>query len=1049
MPGPGDFSGGYAPLVSGTPYSPMYGYEGMPFSSMGGPAMAALSQFALQPMMMQMHQRTGFTPLGFHDRNAYDVLRHMQYTRMHDEAVRQASEMDRRQFMEGFRGLAALTGTPWGAEQRQAARSLSNMATYMSPMLVRMAPNLLDELAGPRGSQAVMAHYASLGGRYRLDPVTGQMGMSANTVGAMVGNLYQGMYEDGGLTGISAGQAGQMFDELSRRGMIATPGGTLRGRTMAALGELGRFTPSELQNMSGADIDKLRFDPDVETRLRAVDADAVRRSLQSYSQAVAAIRDIFGDMGRTGAPMQELIAGLEAMTGGNLSQIAPGRLNSLVRNTYNLATQTGIGLPAAMAMQQHAALTAQRLGIEPVMALQATQGAMAFGGAYTSAGLAAHTAWGKSSAEALMQMDLNLRMQGAASEAGNRLGAVMRIGADIGGFTRGSAAAALADTLRAGRDSFIDPRTGQKVFVEQLRGAGLAELLSTGTDSPVTSGVLQQYLSDKRSNAEYVEQFGLGNVLRLGQGRETAAFISNSMQASLRSHLKNAGVANAEAIAASAGGRMATLLSTMTPAERASPQRRNAKFVEALQSELIAAGVTLSNDQLAMITGSTWGTADTEVRRRFGRSLQDTMELFNPETMARQQQQMDQAQMKTMMQSAFAGLGRGSILQDAIGYLESAKPGEATIDKMLAAIGGGIDPKSMNEAVSSGLIAIAGKRKDLQLLQQQWLDAKDPKERARLMDEMRAKHDEIVGASASLAELAGKQGIFIGDTLGRKDITATKQSMAQLMGDLGSVRAAAKAGGREWWKSAGGEEFRRLSRNAMADVTDLMHRAAESKHLMSRMTKSGVAAVSAGVRATQDIRLLASRYTGGDIARLKAGDFAAEDHAKVMEEVTAALTKQQGAVAAIDEASGRIKEGDQAAIPDEIKSDVEKLLDAVAGDPRELMKNLYSAFGVEGEGATPDMIQLLESSPAAKAMAARAAEAMSSRDNAFLSRFGLDKKGMRGTDLNALLMQAATSGDSGGTAGKSEMKISGQLTLVGFDKADVDAAGVGDQPVHK
>src|SRR5476649_2789474 len=80
------------------------------------------------------------------------------------------------------------------------------------------------------------------------------------------------------------------------------------------------------------------------------------RSLKSYTAAIAAVRDLFGDNGRPNAPMRELIAGLEALTAGAVGQIDPGRLNGLVRNTYNLAKQTGIPLNNLMMMQQHGAM---------------------------------------------------------------------------------------------------------------------------------------------------------------------------------------------------------------------------------------------------------------------------------------------------------------------------------------------------------------------------------------------------------------------------------------------------------------------------------------------------------------------------------------------------------------------------------------------------------------------------------------------------------------------------------------------------------------------
>ncbi len=109
-------AGGFAPVSSGLPHTPTTGFEGIPGSQQPG-LMGMFTQSAIVPRLEQMMGQYGYAPMGLgHDMNVYDAMRHQQFTKAQREAMRIASESDRDGHLRTFRGVAAMSGTPWGAQ---------------------------------------------------------------------------------------------------------------------------------------------------------------------------------------------------------------------------------------------------------------------------------------------------------------------------------------------------------------------------------------------------------------------------------------------------------------------------------------------------------------------------------------------------------------------------------------------------------------------------------------------------------------------------------------------------------------------------------------------------------------------------------------------------------------------------------------------------------------------------------------------------------------------------------------------------------------------
>jgi hypothetical protein len=434
---------GYEPMAPGIPFHRRTGFEGVPGFDGGG--MGALAAMAFTPQLHRLYGQVGMVPMGVgHDQNAYDPdaapLHQMQL-----RAMQQAAEMDRHAMMQSFRGLAAVTGTPFGAEQRRASEGLTQSLVTAAPCS-QVMPEVVDQLGGLRGSATVLANRVLDAGRYRIDPVTGRMGMSADTAGFLAQRLFADLYSPDRMSqmqGVTAGQAGGLFQSLQSRGMLGTGGGRgpLRpgparrrpaGQALRAVAgprppprptcaggqRLGVDLSRGTGGLSAQDLDRLSLDPRSPTACAAFDAERIKPLAALLRRRRLAMRDIFGDMGRPNAPMQELVQRPGGADPGGDGPDRPGP----ARHDGPPDAQPG---PAdgRHARQRPAPPAARRrpgpeMGLEPIFAVQAAQGALGFGGAYRAQGHAAFTAWGTMNADQVTQLDTNLRVQAAGSQHG-------------------------------------------------------------------------------------------------------------------------------------------------------------------------------------------------------------------------------------------------------------------------------------------------------------------------------------------------------------------------------------------------------------------------------------------------------------------------------------------------------------------------------------------------------------------------------------------------------------------------------------------------------
>ena len=1147
--------GNYAPVASGTPFHVMSGFDGVP--GMTNPLIGMLGGGILQNIMNSV----GMAPMGLHDRNAMDVLRSQQFQRQQQELLSDMAKTEEANYRRAFRGMAAVTGTPYGVEQRRAVDNLASFAAGASPLLAQLAPELLDQLGGTRGSSVVMANRMLMGGRYRTDPTTGELGMSTDSVRAMSENIYRDFYENGDIgemRGISAGQLGGMFNAMQQRGMIATDPLSRRERTRDIVDEMysmdsqklreiaeaqgidsGKLDPSttlsmtteqlgnflmgdriaelspnlaqhreqleqirteqatasrdnsslidtvkiseseyfkdrlaqrqlaeeekartltEMQHdlalpnlpesaqgqesldakvaeaiadaqidprdelkaileelkignreseelastlgidssllqaneaklsrlqakeddvmsqakadiaeawrrdpdklravaaesgievpeqrgssdlLSGEDIDKLALDDTVAAKLRAFDADRVKRSLKDYIGAIGAVRDVFGDAGRPNAPMQELIAGLERLTQGNVSRIDPGRLNMMVRTTNELANVTGVDIDTAMAMQNHAANKAQQLGIENVFGVHAMQGALAFGGAYRGMGNQAHTGWGRFNSDQMQQADMNLRVAAAASSAANQGSAALRLSDELGGFEEGTAAQAYVSALKAGMTEYVDPESGEARSIDltgnQFREMFTNATLENGNSAGISENLLQSVLGQRYANRAKGEEYGTTNTFRRTQATsDVKPWIARKVRDVMRTRLMEAGIDRDKAteMAANMSGEVSEKIMSLPAATKASAQSLNPAVSEIMQSVVnMSEGGKEVNELLTEkgfdvdaffdATATVFeGYATRSVRNNHGtkhlENFTNLLSLNDEETLNRAEGITLQAKTEGMLRDAMSPLGRGSVLRRTAQALMDTEVGDdKAFAKILSTAAGGVELSQIKDSLQAPM-------QKLNKLQQEYSEASKALTNAETQEEKSAAAatlesllPQIKAQANSVAEIGQNLGIDQEDTLTDKDFIQTENVGNRLHKllqneDMDKVRKKGKFA--EFWSSHSGDIFRETVDETFAASDALSSKALMSDASVRKLGLSGIRESNNINKHNQRLRELATMYTDGDESRLIAGDFKLDDkklQRQVTDETGALLLERKNSVARLREmnkASGR------------------------------------------------------------------------------------------------------------------------------------------------
>ena len=704
---------------AGTPqYVNQFDFTGI----LGNNATAQLASMAVGSFLGPGMANQGFMAGMFSpNMNFYDVQRSMAYHNGMLSQMAAAQQADTANLVNLARGIAG--GLTPG--QEAAVTTFANDVGTFMPFIAQMAPGLVDTLYGSRGSAVLMAQELYAGSRLRA-------GVSPNQAGALATVMSQEFFgptaDISGWKGMSQHRVGSLYNVLATQQMLGTvnmgaiaPSQQLEhlagmSNAGSAFGLAADFqqlaTGSESQKRRYADIvarsginvsgmsveqqsqalaasdtaskdilrDIQQFDSSrYEQIVNQFDAKQVASRLKNLAGAVSAMRDIFGDAGRPNAPMNELINGLNQLTQGGLASMQPAELERSVRLTQALAQNTGIGIQGMQQLVAVGAATADQLGIDRGFALAAAQGSAAFGAAYGAMGRPEFAAYGRLDAEKYTMMDQQLRLRGANSPVANRMNLVLRMQQEIG-FQDGSQAEAMAEAIRAGKETYMFGGKEQSVFLSGPQAdAQLTQMLQgQGISASAISGML----NDTYTNQQYGLQANTGDLARRAMMKiDIAPRIAQQFGTAAMSAISGLGLSaeKTKQLRDAIGSAASSALQDMTPEQYTNATERNKALSTAIRAALRTGGVDesqVSEQAVAAIAAGGWGNWESAIRTnpalRHLESGVASLDLMNRDVIDYQGTVIGQAQHDAKMRSAFAGLGTSNVAKRISNFLQRA-----------------------------------------------------------------------------------------------------------------------------------------------------------------------------------------------------------------------------------------------------------------------------------------------------------------------------------------------------------------------------------------
>jgi hypothetical protein len=613
----------------------------------------------------------------------------MDFYRQQQRAMELGDRQDQEYRVRALRGVSNMFGVPFGRQQEEAARRFSRDLGTVAPLLAMAQPEVWDQLYGMRGSALVMSQGMFQGGRMGIDPVTGRMGLSADTAAAMTARVQERLYPADTaeamrrMSGLRMGQAGQMFDEMMQRGL-----GPAQLDREGVLREL-RGRGQQVDRMAPAELD---------TAVRGFQADRTASQLRQYSGAVKAVQEIFGDMGHPDAPMSQIFNALQALTQGGAGRFSPAELERSVRQTYTIAKMTRLGIDAMSGLMTEAAETAQRQGLDRSFAGPAAAGGALFAQAYGASGAEAAGGWGRLDKAQMARIATRLGVQAAGSDQAVQLGAVAMIADQVGFRGQGAGEAnALARAIREGRDvyTFVDPRTRQSVTRSVFMSPGqYNQIMQAGG---VNQAVIDELRHSPRAVQESIHQYNVGELVRSNQGRLNIDPFLTGIYRGVASEVLQSGGMNqrdADQLSQAIGAASTQALRGMSQADRADPIRRNRALADSIRQQLgpdRARGLT--NEQLSQISVLGWARGTTAIGNPNSpvagyESMHGMLDAHDQRIRGQAQDMQRQIAGMTYMQSAVAGLGQSGIMARISEAIVNAPQGQDMRDIIAQAMGG-------------------------------------------------------------------------------------------------------------------------------------------------------------------------------------------------------------------------------------------------------------------------------------------------------------------------------------------------------------------------
>jgi len=737
---------------------PMFGggqpFTSNPFGGMGfgnNPGVQLATPFLANAFT----QMSGLSPSTFAGtQNYYDQLRAQQYQQQQMAAMSGAgTEHDTRSIQQFTMGLSRIAhGRQLTTQEKQQAGTQAQQLQKIIPFIAPFvgAANI-DAMSGRGGNFAVMSSTMHRAMRNQRDSVTGGR-MSGASAGSISSEIFSQLFGQGAdlsqMRGIGAGEAGTMYEHLAARGLV---GGTtqadrmqsLRGSTFSAAAR-SRIAESALRkegkqvtdaNMaamrseifSGADstMSKVRAGgvdqqglSDMaggEALLRSTDATRISTKLKGMAKTVGAMKEIFGDQGRSGAPMSEIMTALDQLTQGQFANMSPARAEQMVRTTRELARTSGLGVQGILNVQgqigQGLAARGGSQSFAPLLGQQAAAAAIGF----NRSGMGDIRGAGALTMQQATEMNARLGAGAASSQDANAQFSILRMTSELENSKgmKGSRMAAIADALRSGRQTFTHNGKTERLDEIDLSNAAVA---SMAQEAGVSRDVARNYIKNTTGNEDLAHTAAGDNVISNTRRRQLTQDYMPHLRDAFGRGLKGLhGIdSDAQKRIGEVTARQALQLDksnfTGTPAERqkkleaalsgnlkvailadAKANGMNEAGLAKLEAELTPARLeAMANDQLNRTS-----IMSKENKNLSGiKALEAARQVYGDDVVGANAAAMQQGRNDARISASFAAIGKGSPLARISDAIRNAKPGD-DIAKLVGKFAGGLDNEEL------------------------------------------------------------------------------------------------------------------------------------------------------------------------------------------------------------------------------------------------------------------------------------------------------------------------------------------------------------------
>jgi predicted transcriptional regulator len=410
--------------------------------------LGSIANFLLDTQLRQQFAESGLIPYG--SASSYYKAQEVERYRRLTAATQASSQQDEAAVRRLLRGSFRLAGRDVDTFDPSELENFDKLVQASTQMLTMMsiAPGgeqVLDNILGRRGSATAMGIQMMPMSRFEIDPLTGRMGISPDTLDKMKDALYADAYERSSTAeslGIGAGELGSLYSFLRTEGLIGR-GPILRESVREALGEVGgdarraalqttsrrgtgNFDVTNIDDLSVIDIQSLAQRPDLSEAVIRSQVSQASKVLQGYTRSLAAIRELFGDFGQT-ASVPQLMNALKAITGNQLQRFSDDQVTAMVNDIQAVTRTTPLNVDQVVQAGQTARhlLVAQGFGdYAEQFAHQVAMSGIAAGEATRDRGI---TGFGAPSVEQSRQLRMSLDVRALGSEMANNLAALYRL----------------------------------------------------------------------------------------------------------------------------------------------------------------------------------------------------------------------------------------------------------------------------------------------------------------------------------------------------------------------------------------------------------------------------------------------------------------------------------------------------------------------------------------------------------------------------------------------------------------------------------------------